>query len=194
MIISDKYKYIFIRPQKVGGTSVLRALPKPHRRFEKDNKQWIQKQTGRSMDPYHIPAEHVAQLIPEDKLNEYFKFSIVRNPYDRIVSLYHYLTRMNKHKYNTFDKFIHNIYKVQWYGIQMSQSKFIGNVDYTIRFEELQTGFNKVCDRLNLPHRQLQHYKKTQDRTHYKNYYCDVTKQIVTEMFQEDLNKFDYKF
>ena len=194
MIISDKNKYIFIRTQKVGGTSITRALPKPNRGFMKSDRTWIEGQTGRRMDPNHIPAKYIKQLIDPCKVDEYFKFSIARNPYDRAVSLYHYLTRMGKHKYINFECFIRNIHKIEGYGVQMSQSEFIGEVDYVIKFENLQTDFNTVCKKIGVPHKQLQHYKKTDNRRHYRDYYDDETKQIIVNKFQDDIDRFGYTF
>jgi len=100
MIISHKYKFIFIKPNKVAGTSIEIALAKhcgesdiitPITEYnpKSDSTHYNQPARNYEEDGYyhHItPAKIKSKL--GDKWNEYYKFTVVRNPYDRIVSSY----------------------------------------------------------------------------------------------------------
>ena len=69
----DKYKCIFIHVPKVAGTSIERSI------FETN--KWL---IG------HVKASDYIR-IDKNKFESYFSFGFVRNPYDRVVSAYHYL-------------------------------------------------------------------------------------------------------
>ena len=71
----DRNKCIFIHIPKAAGTSVLAALGKKSEKG-RDHVSW---QTYKKAD--------------SKKFNNYFKFSFVRNPYDRAFSAYHYILK-----------------------------------------------------------------------------------------------------
>lgn len=76
MNISHKHKCIFFHVPKTGGSSI-EALP-----------MW-DAWTG------HFPrAAELGQSLGPAQWENYFKFAFVRNPWDRLVSLYHYLATM----------------------------------------------------------------------------------------------------
>jgi len=39
----------------------------------------------------HLPAKMLREIAPHDVWYQYFKFSFVRNPWERLVSLYHHM-------------------------------------------------------------------------------------------------------
>ena len=99
MIISHKYKFIFIRPTKVAGTSVQVNLAKQCGEKDivtsvsgYDEKSDESKFTirARNREGYHghMKPDIIREKIGEKIWNEYFKFTIVRNPYDLAVSRY----------------------------------------------------------------------------------------------------------
>lgn len=83
MFISHKYKVIFVHIQRTGGTSILKA-------FEALDPDLVkilpfnpaQKRTK------HCFASDIQALIDEEIFTTYTKFSVVRNPFDRMVSWY----------------------------------------------------------------------------------------------------------
>ena len=80
----------------------------------------------------------------------------------------------------------------------MPQVKWIsdesGNtmVDFVGHFENLREDFQAVCERLgvdtSLPH------VKPSDHKPYREYYSDESRKIITDVFREDLEAFDYEF
>jgi len=78
MIVSEKYKYVFMSTPKTGTHSMYRLL--------------IDRFDGHQLDgAYH------RRDIP-DEYREYFIFTTVRNPYDRTVSIWHALTERENYR------------------------------------------------------------------------------------------------
>ena len=104
MIISHRHKFIFLKPRKVGGTSVEVALAQhcgdediitPIGTF---NPKWDQDQyvhPGKKWPGYgrHATLKRVRKQLGEDLWDDYFKFAITRNPWDLVVSQYFWATR-----------------------------------------------------------------------------------------------------
>jgi hypothetical protein len=80
MIISDKYKCIFIRIPKTGSTTVENLLIAADPDcISSDN----------STPPYgHFGPNSVRAMAGEERWNSYFKFTFVRNPYTWFLSSY----------------------------------------------------------------------------------------------------------
>ena len=83
-MISHKHKVIFVHIPKCGGVSMEGVLFKPRQRrskkylFGSPNKY----QTGGLQ---HLMSSHIIEEVGEDIFNQYFKFSFVRNPWDKMV-------------------------------------------------------------------------------------------------------------
>tara|TARA_Y100000310_G_scaffold217599_1_gene218649 strand:- start:2 stop:862 length:861 start_codon:yes stop_codon:yes gene_type:complete len=89
MNISDKYKLIFFHLPKCAGKSVINALE--IKKLDKTNIKTDLKQTTL----LGFEQAYWNQKIYPEKWNIYKKFTIVRNPWDRMVSLYHYRKKEN---------------------------------------------------------------------------------------------------
>tara|TARA_Y100000310_G_C20552192_1_gene748657 strand:+ start:306 stop:866 length:561 start_codon:yes stop_codon:yes gene_type:complete len=184
-MISEKHRCIFIHVPKTGGNSIKTILGL-HRHL-------------------HSPASHK----PEELLSEYFSFSFVRNPWDRLVSSYVYLKNGGmgskldmdaKEKYidnfKTFKDFVLNIDQTGLPNQQhlRQQTFWIDReLDFIGKFENLQQDFNKVCDKLDILKQELPHTNKTNHK-HYTEYYDDETRQIVAEKYAKDIEYFGYEF
>lgn len=139
-------------------------------------------------------------------------FTVIRNPWDRMVSAYHYLKQISlpegsswlqlndirEDNFPTFEEWITNLHNYKnpdayWFRPETMQSAWIdAPVDIIIRYETLETDFKIVqdlfkCD-TSLPH----HYKSK--RSNYKDYYNDVTKSIVAKLNEADIETFKYAY
>ena len=195
-MISHKHKCILVHIPRCGGTSMEISMVG-------DNWFKIDRTTK------HLIAS-TAKKIYEPYWDDYFKFSFVRNPWDRMVSMSRYSNfygcRIEGGKLNV------NEYMKRWSNSEIdprSKSKTenikpIKNavylnilneeLDFIGRFENLLEDFGKVCSILNcknkLPH--SQYNKKTPKR--YTEYYNDETQQIVAEKYAKDIEYFGYEF
>jgi hypothetical protein len=100
MRISHRYKFIFFANPKTGSDNVRRIL-KPYSDISS-----VHYKERTTQNPFysHITPKEVKQIFQEINLNydEYFKFTFVRNPWARLVSLYEmiYCTKGEKNPKN----------------------------------------------------------------------------------------------
>jgi chondroitin 4-sulfotransferase 11 len=139
----------------------------------------------------------------------YFKFSFVRNPWDRAVSDWIYLQEQADIKpieplknyllQEGFFATINHLNNRDGRGDHFAtQSSFIVEnekiaVDFVGKFENFQEDFNIVCEKINIPRQELPHHNKSNHK-HYTEYYDDETKQIVAEKYAKDIEYFGYEF
>lgn len=195
-VISDQHKAIFIHVPKTAGISMKMAL--------------FQANKGA-----HAMMRDVAAQFPQIA-TDYFSFGFVRNPWDRLVSAFFFLSKggtgnaQDKQLYadvfqryeGDFARFVRefvrteNVLKIlhlrpQWYFLCDANGGLL--VDTVERFEALQDGFNTVCDHINIPRIELERTNASAHRD-YRDYYDDETRSIVASVYQRDIELFAYTF
>ena len=198
MIISHKYKYIFIKGFKVAGTSVELYLEK----FagEKDiigvrgDSNYILENQPKWYN--HMPAHLIKSNLRQKIWEDYFKFCICRNPWDTAVSLYCFDSKRSPNEYKSFEDFMD---KRQ--GSMINFSSFyspIQDIDFFIKFENLYEDLSKVCEKLGIPYEENSIPRKKaefRDRSiHYSAYYNDRTIKMIEKECKDDIEYFGYKF
>ena len=179
-------RYIFIHINKTGGSSVERALKLPLE---------------------HKTALEKIQEIGQSQWDRRFTFAVVRNPWDKVVSHYHYRVQTNQTglgaKPVDFQQWVRLAYGEQdpaYYNhpkMFMPQSDWITDqrgkiiVDEVCRFENLNADFGRVCEKLGIRNVTLPHTKSSK-RGHYSDYYDDEAAQIVRRCFEKDIDHFGY--
>jgi len=135
-----------------------------------------------------------------------FSFTVVRNPWDRVVSAYHYLFKKEKDTnfqsyidkgMPTFEEFVRDMKGVRvpelWFDGETNQCEwFRSGVDVILRYETLETDFKVIQDMLQ-KWDTLPHCNKS-EHIHYREYYTCETRDIVAKTFSEDINMFKYTF
>lgn len=194
-MICHKHKCIFIHVPKTGGTSVERLFVK----HETDIML-----SGVNVQHKHTTASQMRELYPKE-WEQYFTFTIVRNPWDWLVSRF-FWSHLNESKTipTSFNQFINTIDRIR------EQSKYLrgaldtqismlsdteGNiiVNHICKFESLPVDFDYVCDKIGKAKKLLPHTHKTKHKQ-YTEYYDDETRQIVAERYTKDIELFGYKF
>lgn len=176
-MIKHDLKLIFIHINKTAGSSVESAFGEP-------------------TQDHRLPVE-IIRDIGLELYNRYYKFTIVRNPWDRYVSMYHYRILHGLESSNTtFKQFVINNIESPEMGRRCQFDWITQNnnlmVDFIARFENLDADFKKVCDRVNYWVK-LPHINKT-DHLHYSFYYDKELLDLTTKAWEKDLNYFNYKF
>ena len=132
MIISHKYKFIFLKPAKTASTSVEIALAKhcgdedvvtPLREFLSvyDGEAYVHHARNYKEKGYyhHINPDKIEKMVGPDMWNTYFKFTIVRNPWDLQISWLWWKIKKVKHKKGSLSHYIHlirqNMTEFQYY-------------------------------------------------------------------------------
>ena len=191
-MISHRYKFIFIHINKTGGTSIEKF-------FDPFADQ-------RDVERKHAKVRFYKRNYP-NKFREYFKFAFVRNPWDWLVSRYHW----SKEHQDLFDFSFAEFIRRLDHGIPLSdQAEWLENialrpqidrltvdgqiaVDFIGRFENLQGDFNEICARLGIRAGILENVFKTAHRR-YTEYYDDEQRSIVERLYAADIAAFDYRY
>lgn len=221
MIVSHRYKFIFIRPAKVASTSIEMALREicgqddilttsPGRNHSRLLGNSPLRHIGapiRHAFPglfgywHHMPARKVRRMIGEDIWNSYFKFSVERNPWDRQVSLYYHRALKNNRNIN-FQTFmtspIYHIFhhvKLNNYDTYAIDGKIA--VDYVMRYENLDEELLKIMGILGVKeHVKLGKFNSDwrKQKHDYRNYYNDNTRDLVARWYKREIEAFGYNF
>jgi len=167
-------------------------------------------------------AEYIdCGYVSREEFSRLFKFSFVRNPWDRLLSEYRY---RNYFHHRSFRDFVLNkLPRPGWhdqYRHIMPQYDMLhdrqGNlmVDFVGRFEDLQGDFDRVCERLGIADSRLPHRnrsdKKSRDlkrkirnllylngenqRHNIADFYDDETREAVARYYANDIRTFGYRF
>jgi len=189
MIINcNGIKIIFVHVQKSGGSSIVNFFKKTknHNKIKIDIKYLNKK---------------------KENINDYFKFTVIRNPWDRMVSFYHYHKEKILKNNNptetwkylkdlTFKKFLKST-KFQKWALVNNITDFINynkktHIDYYINFENFENDFKVVKQISGMENKLLEENKSTHKE--YKHYYNDKSKKIIDFLFKKEIKFFNFKF
>ena len=134
-----------------------------------------------------------------------FKFTFVRNPYDRAVSLYLYLRRLDLVPEETsFVEFLRELERdgcprigpYNYLGLSQCnpQVRWTEQVDmdFVGRFESLEEDFAELLTRLGLDPRPLPHRNPTTRRDD-RTYLTEEARELVVRCYAEDFDAFGYE-
>jgi hypothetical protein len=156
----------------------------------------------------------VKRKVPPEIWNEYFKFSITRNPWDRVVSHFAWEAR-NRPELKPASRWYHRLGVPRNEFRQTTQlfRQFVASgdwttndrfyvidgalcVDFVIRYERLGDDLAEVCRRVGLPAVALPHLKSgMRAGGHaYPDYYDEPSRRIVADRHHNDIRLFGYEF
>ncbi|HEY2082219.1 MAG TPA: sulfotransferase family 2 domain-containing protein [Verrucomicrobiae bacterium] len=192
----DDLKCIFVHIPKCAGVAVCKSLFGNLGGGHKPLKQY---------QIVYTPAEFIS----------YFKFTFVRNPWDRLVSAFWFLKKggMNEDNrrwaaenlspYEDFDSFVRRGLKrseILSYLHFRPQCHFVclkGNqpaLDFVGRYEKLESDFAFICRRLNIESKLVEANRNASRERDYREYYTEDTRRIVGEIYADDAQAFAYSF
>ncbi|WP_179018577.1 sulfotransferase family 2 domain-containing protein [Winogradskyella forsetii] len=214
MPFSKKNKFVFIHVPKVAGTSIEKHLGI----YSRTDKLGTKFGFGQfKIDNVVYSLQHVSleqllelNLLTKYEVDNFFKFSFVRNPWDRAVSGYNwqkkvlkkkitfreYLILCNKHFKINKDKKLINLENCHF----VPQSWFVFDkndclmVDFVGKYEQLQVDMNFVLSKLNIEITELSNDNKGNSLPYFF-YYLDVRNFfLVKRIYFEDIVNFNYHF
>lgn len=219
MFISHKYKVIFVHIQRTGGSSIYRAFEESDPDIQ--HKLPFDPEKKRLKHPF---TRDIKAVMDKSLFQDYTKFCVVRNPFDRMVSWY------SMFKHNTLEKITFDHPELETLGdaIESTIAKNVSTFEdfiklpkddpdgFFVRFHTPQKTFitdhadkimvDKILHFENLTEEfnkfaddvgfdgQLPHINSSIRERHYREYYTDEMKQEMLNRFKEDFDYFGYKF
>lgn len=162
----------------------------------------------------HTTLEQYLNIFEPKKILNYFKFTIVRNPWDRVVSAYYFLQQGGFNKwdkefydkelaqYASFDEFVcgwlsnpvnlkkHHHFRLQTDYIMDKYNKV--SLDFIGYLENIDSDFRYICKKLEM--NTALPVTNASKRTSYMEYYNEQTMQIVQDAYKKDIEVLGYDF
>lgn len=203
MPISQQLGCIFVHIPRTGGTSVETALGVLSDARVENTSLMFGRVTSPSLKSralstdflQHLTASELRDLVGEE-FNNYFRFAFVRNPWERMVSIYFYHRKVTG-EIASFPEFLKRAEGHRKNHL-VPQHEFVfdkdGNrlVDFVGRFERMPDDFSKVCAALKIE-RELPHLNAATIGD-YRSYYDDAARRIIERVYGEDIERFSYAF
>jgi Sulfotransferase family len=234
MLISHRKRFIYTKTVKTAGTSVESYFEPLCMRdgewsFSHARKEYVSEagvvgiRTGEPLEIQralwwnHMPAQAIRALIGDGVWNDYFKFCVVRNPFDAMVSAYRYFHATNERKRglrrylavigarvgpareerdlkSKFEEWLRTT------ELPLDRNKYLMEgeycMDFVIRYEALGDGVREVCRRLDYPFdpSRIPHLKNSErPKLPISAYYSAAAIDIMEGAFRFELDQFGYR-
>ena len=215
MILSRGRRYLFIHAPKTGGTSLSLAL---ENRAMKDDIMLgdtpkAVRRRGRVKDVQtsgrlwkHSMISDLYGLVDQAEIEALFVFTLVRNPWDRAVSYYHWLQAQSfDHPAVTlsqsldFSAFLNHpqnmaAMKAAPYGRYVRDRDGVDRCDLYLRLEHLDQDLTPLEDHLGFRLGPLQRVNASARDADYRDYYSSADAALLARLCAEDIARFGYQF
>jgi hypothetical protein len=202
-MISLQNRWLFIHNPRTGGNS-LQSVLQPY----SDDRLL----TGRLRDGIerfgvrgpHTPTKHASMMdyadtLSEDVLARLFKFTIVRNPWERAISAYFTPIRWIRRRVQpvwTKSEFVAGLAELPLMTDMLRRADGAIEIDCILRFETLHADVAALFTRFGLEHLVFPHRNKGFQERDWRQYYVEDPEliELVGEVYREDAEVFDYRF
>jgi Sulfotransferase family len=200
-MISFQKRFLFVHIPKTAGNSIQSTL----RDYSEDQLVALRKeQDGIERFGLHNPNYKIKKhstlcdyrdALGNEQFRSLYKFTCVRNPWDRMVSYYFTPTQSPEAwDRKRFREIISKAVSVADYlRLDPGEEDPFANVDYFLRFENLADDFRTVCGTLGISPATLPRYNRS-SREHYSRYYDDELRELVRTRFAAEIERFGYTF
>lgn len=202
MIVSHKYRFIFIKNGKTAGTSIEVFLSRLCAAYDVVTPIYpsVEPHLPRNCQGFYnrMTSAEIRARIGVKTWRNYFKFCVERNPWDKAISYYH----MARHRAGgnlSLDEFLAgNEFPVNFprYTEPEDSSKII--VDRIIDFDDLPGGLGETFQRLGLPFSgSLGIHAKSEyrnDRRSYREILTPAQADRIRDIFAVEIGLHGYRF
>lgn len=209
MIISHRYKFIFLKTAKTAGTSIEIALskfcgskdiitpiyPEEEMRTQLNYRGAQNYLSGGFYN--HISAAQIKNLIGDRVWNSYYKFCFERNPWDRFVSYYYWHCQSEPRP--SIAEFLDSnplsLLTRKGFDLYTIDGKIV--VDRVCFYENLNQEIEQLQIQLGLPESiKLPRAKSSsrKDKRSYREILDETQKKQIGEIFSKEISLFNYKF
>jgi sulfotransferase famil protein len=199
-MISFQKRFLFVHIHKTAGNSIQSIL----RHYSEDEivstrthqdgiERFGVRNPNYNIKKHSTLADYRAAL-GEEQFWSLYKFTCVRNPWDRLIS--HYFSpsrRVAAWDRRAFKNLVLKTLSVADYLRLGAEKDPFGNVQRIMRFEHLAEDFRLVCAELSLPAATLPEHNRS-TREHYSKYYDDELRGLVGKRFAPEIERFGYTF
>jgi hypothetical protein len=215
VIVSHEHGFVFMKTRKTAGTSVEIALSRVCGDDDvitpvtDDDELLRRARGGRGPQHYleppnlerkafnHMPVSMVRKMLGRQQFESYFSFAIERNPWDAVVSLFHW--RYRDAEPGSFREYVHSDAVETFATKNQRIYRIKGEVAVTrvLRYESLADELAAVWKELDLPgDPELPHAKSgTRPRgPSYRSYYDDMSRDRVATLFALPISELGYEF
>ena len=218
MLVSHRHRFIYTKTYKTGGTSV-ESYFEPfcmgdgewtplHERAAYESEHGVigfrgsgRPEGGRWWN--HMPAERIRAQVGEGVWTAYFKFCVVRNPYDKVVSAFYFqrargmfVPGEGEPEPAQFERWLHGA------KLPVDRNKYLIDgqpcLDFVASYENLTADLERVCGRLGVPWEpaRLPTFKAgiRPPGATVRRLYTDAARERVRQEYALELEMFGYKF
>lgn len=183
ILVSPGRKFIYMKAGKTAGTSIYRRT--------------LQERVPDIIHLKDHPAlfESWLERISDEELRGYYIFAVVRNPWDRLVSVASYLKVSMAKMIGDFDELQSNE-DIRTHSLPCSLYTHFNGIQFVDRiccFSRVQADFNLVCDEIGIERIGLPQANRSAHR-HYTTYYSPGERDWVADRYADDIKYFGYVF
>ncbi len=200
MIVSHEYQFIFIGVPRTGTYTIRLLLDaySPHSLMPAAQDFTLPMGHEHRVD--HATVTELRAHLGDEVWQTYYKFSFVRNPWDRVVSWFH--SAFFKRKDLDFTEWLttggldHPDYGLNHIA---PAAHFLLNrsgeldVNFVGRFENYEADLRHIFEKLDIPILQIPKINFSQ-RPDYRELYTPETREVVAQFFADDIRLFNYSF
>jgi hypothetical protein len=148
-----------------------------------------------------MSAKQISDLVGPDIWSQYYKFTIIRNPFDKLISGFYFKLHRQVLKDVDGNSEIEQFRNwIKMGGAIIDRDKYLINgeecIDYFIRFENLHEGIEHVCNHLSISFNpsSIPQFKKgiRNQKIRIEDYFDKDTTQIIQNKYAWELERFGY--
>lgn len=188
MHIPKNRKIAFIHIHRTGGTTISYMLDK----FKYPSNLIVKG---------HCQLHSIKNVFPEYN-DQFFSFSMIRNPWDRLLSWYLFFKNnaQLKSDFLTFLTELENCPTDTYGGFLINQQDYLKPaegakpVDVICRYENYMTDLKNVFEQLEMPFLDVPTLNHNINKVEYQKYYSDLARKKVSQLCEKDIDEFKYSF